>query len=66
MVGSIIVKYVQLELTERTVEGSTFNEESILFPVKKLNNSSHLVVLAHQQLVRPLSCPGDMRKVVTA
>ena len=66
MVGSIIVKYVQLELTERTVEGSTFNEESILFPVKKLNNSSHLVVLAHQQLVWPLSCPRDMRKVVTA
>ena len=55
-----------VELAELTINGSTFNEESILFPVKKLNNSSHYTVQAHQQLVLPLSSSRDKGKVVIA
>ena len=69
------LKYInnQLGLTFLTIKGATFNEESILFSVKKLDNFSQLevlahqqVILAHQQVILTFSSSRDLRKVVSS
>ena len=54
------------KLTEPTIKGATLNEKTVLFSIEKLNNSSQLAILAHQQVILPLASPGNIRKVVTA
>ena len=64
----VTFKYIniQLGLTEFTIKGATFNEESILFSVEKLNKFPQLAVLAHQLLFLSLSRARDVGEVVAA
>ena len=59
-------KYIDIQLGLLTIEGTTFNEESILFSVEKLNNFSQLAVLAHQLLVFSLSRARYVGEVILA
>ena len=59
-------KYVNIQLGVLTIKGATFNEESVLFSVEKLNNFSQLAVLAHQLFILSLSRARDVGEVVSS
>ena len=56
--------WTRVKLTKPTVKGATFDEETILFSIKKFNNFSKLAVLAHQLDFLHLPTAWDRWEVV--
>ena len=54
-----------VELSEPTVEGTSFDEKAVLFPVEKINDFAQLTVLSHQQVILSLALARDFGEVVT-